>query len=147
MKLLELFENDIVDLGKKRDEKNIKAFHSDFMTDVKSKAQNLKSLVSDAEQQGFFDSFNIGKRIKTKKGFVYKINGFHLTKINEKSVPRKEEFYSRMGWNAPNFYEKDGTLYEPMIHVVDSDGNEQFLMADALRQQGFTEMTGPRSME
>lgn len=137
-------EADIVDLTQKRDQRQLQNFHKDFMADIGDRVRQMGERVRRAKADGVFDGFEIGERIRTAHGTVFKITGYGLTKLNAPSiVARKREWFQEKGWGDPNFVEFDGTLYEPVIHVENEDQQTSLVVA-ALRASGYTPLRGPQ---
>lgn len=138
-------EAEIVDLTQKRDERRLQNFYRDFHAElgdqVRQRAEHLRA----AKENGVFDGFVVGERIRTAHGGVFKITGYGLTPIlSLKVAARKREWFQEKGWGDPNFVEHDGKLYEPVIHVEDAEGTQTNLVVAALRALGFTPLRGPQ---
>lgn len=137
-------ESDIVDLTKARDERRLQTFHTGLKDDLSTRAQQRAEHVNIAKEAGEFEGFVVGERIRTPKGFTYKIMGYNLTPVKSMAIKmRREEFFQKMGWGEPRFVSIEGSLYEPMIHVQNDD-EDTYLNIAALRQTGFTPLRGPQ---
>lgn len=144
MRYHEIISESIVDLTQKRDERNLQNFHREFHDDLRDRMLQRAEHIRLAQEDGIFDGFVIGERIRTKNGSVYKITGFDLSPINSpKIADRKRDFFRSQGWGEPTFIKFDDKLYEPVINVENDDEQTRLIVA-ALRSSGFTPLRGPQ---
>jgi len=139
----------VIDLDIEREDRNLKKFHKNFMGDVRDRVTNLEVAIDTAVKQGIFEGFDIGNRIRTNKGNVFKIIAYNLSAVkNNKQKEMAEQIYSRFELGEVEFIKIDDNLYRSQIVVEavsssDVMSGTSMLYADMLRKQGFDKLIGP----
>lgn len=140
-------ESSIIDLSQKRYDRDLQAYHTDMLSDIKTRMTQRSEQIKIAIENGIFSGFEIGQRFKSHKGNIYKITGFGLNPINSPKVEqRQRDFYAKQGWGDPLFVQFDDKLFQPIVYVESGD-EKTGMFVDALRKVGYTTMTGPQGLK
>ena len=132
-----IYEGEVVDLGKKREDKNIQDFHKKFMNNLKSKSTEMAKRIQSHVEAGKFP-LKVGTRFHTDHTREngqgpWRVTGYHVD-------PKNPE--GRYGYHV----ERDG---EQSMHMIRDPNLEKLHGQEkwSKLQAGITPLTGPQKMD
>ena len=140
-------EPKIISFTKKKEEKDLKDFKTNLMSDVQDIATKRADLTKELYDTGYFDKYTKGVRVESKnsKGELlppYKITGYSLDKTRLEN-PNLKRIEKNLGIKF-NFIEKDGDYYIARLNMETPDGSTSSVYLDALKQRNTPIMDGPK---
>lgn len=161
MKWLEIVsESDIVDLNKRREQEQLKSFHRDLMSQIKSSASKMQDAYQEAKSKGWFDDLPVGTRFSLpieQTQVSYIVIGHHMISSKTDQLQRHQlEFRHKHNFGPPAFIQSENKFYKPVILAKQVSGEEadatMTLDLDKLvnfetGKKRYTKFTGPTKVE
>lgn len=136
---------EVADLGKAREQKQIKQYHTGLMGDVKTGMNNAMEAHQKALDAGVFDGYEVGDVLQGS-AHPMRITGRFMRKW--KPSPMTLQSFDRMG-TKPTIIEHEDTQYIPMLrYETGQEGTEGWQSGDAyldgVKAAGYQKMGGLR---